>query len=180
MEDFVKYLTRASMTQRIPDSPPQPDQDAMVIDQADLRGYFRLSKSGVLEHERDDEDGEEASFELRCNEDFDSDLEEEPEPFEKMRVTTPIEPPKGIRVPINIGLDELKVLSTRPEPRAVRRMAHKQPRKAPRRADSPGGDDPNLVEYFGRWPDLSPQSRIAIARTYANYLAACLRAENMG
>ncbi len=178
-------LTRALMTQRTLESL----DNTLVVGGAGLADFFHEQKEDealqqVMEEERDGDNNREEDdmvIDLRCHEDFDSDMEDDveqltPAQLDAMHLPKVLPVPTftatRIDIPTNVGLDKLVVKRPR------KRVAHKRPRKTPRRS-SEEGEDPNLVDYFGRWPDLSAQSRIAIARTYANYLAACLRAENM-
>lgn len=135
---------------------------------------------------------------LYCREDFDSDLlddcgEHTPKDVvqDALDEAAPNDPQNRFE-PVDrdwlrtTQVDERKWL-VRPdaESHPSIRVAHKKPRrgrKSPRVVHvepEAGADDPNLIEYFARWPDLSAASQISISRTFANYMAACVRAGDM-
>lgn len=116
------------------------------------------------------------AIDLACHEDFDSDLEDSAIILEKKKA------PLSFRVAdcISQHAPDCKCLQGHKPipPPTFNSVAHKRPRLPSPDYNECG--DPDLMEYFQQWPALSPASRIAIARTYANYLAACLRAESKG
>lgn len=57
---------------------------------------------------------------------------------------------------------------------APRRVGHKEPRGWDIDMDE-YEEEPDLIKYFDNFPEVNTRQRIAICRTYANYLSAAAR-----